>query len=141
MKNLLLSFLALIAAQPALSSDKFESEVICTKVSELPVADNGLLLIVQTNPTAWVKRIAVVQSGYIGSREIGSFQVALDEPKVSNPSFFNSIRVAIYEVEGLVLTMEVADQNGKQILGPGHALLTLPGNETLDVELSCRRLF
>jgi hypothetical protein len=91
MKNLLLSFLGLIAAQPALSSDKFESEIICTKVSELPVADNGLLLIVQTNPTAWVKRIAVVQSGYIGSREIGSFQVALDEPKVSNPSFFNSI--------------------------------------------------
>ena len=99
------------------------------------------MLIVQTNPTARVKRIAVVQSGYTGPREFGSFQVALDEPKVSNPSFFNSIRVANYEVEGLVLSMEVADQNGKLILGLGHALITLPDNEVLDVELSCRRVF
>lgn len=140
MKSALLSLLVLVVVQPAFSSDKFENEIVCGKVMQPGEADSGLDVIIQSNPTAWVKRASIMENGYLGPQEIGSFQIPLDQPKVSTPSFFNSNRVATYEVAGLVLTMEVADQNGQQVLGPAQAHIELPGYEALDVELTCKRV-
>lgn len=61
--------------------------------------------------------------------------------QVSTPSFFNSNRVAIYEVDGFMLSMEVDDLKGQQVLGPAQALVDLSGYEALEVELSCVREF
>jgi hypothetical protein len=139
MKNVLFGLLALVVAQPAFSSDKFENEIVCAKVTQPGEADSGLDVIIQSNPTAWVKRAAIVENGYLGPREIGHFQIPLDQPKVSTPSFFNSNRVATYEVNGLILTMEVADAKGQVIVGPAQAHIELNGYEAIDVELNCQK--
>lgn len=140
MKNLLFGLVALAFVQPSFSSDKFENEIVCAKVTQPGEADSGLDIIIQSNPTAWIKRAAIVENGYLGPREIGNFQIPLNQPKVSTPSFFNSNRVATYEVDGFVLTMEVADQKGEQVLGPAQAHVKLQGYEPLDVDLSCKRV-
>ena len=140
MKNLVFGLLALTFVQPAFSSDRFEDAIVCAKVTQPGEADNGLDVIIQTNPTAWVKRIAIVENGYLGPREIGSFQVTVDQPSVSTPSFFNSNRVATYEAKGFVLTMEVADQKGEHVLGPAQAHIELPSYEAIDLGLNCKRV-
>ncbi len=139
MKNLLFGLMALAFVQPAFSSDKFEDEIVCAKITQSGEADGGLDVIIQINPTAWVKRAAIVENGYLGPREIGNFQIPLNQPKVSTPSFFNSNRVATYEVDGFVLTMEVADQKGELVLGPAQARIELQGYEPIAVELNCKR--
>ncbi|MBK8201502.1 MAG: hypothetical protein IPK68_03985 [Bdellovibrionales bacterium] len=87
MKNLLFGLVALAFVQPAFGSDKFENEIVCAKVTQPGEADSGLDIIIQSNPTAWVKRAAIVENGYLGPREIGNFQIPLNQPKVSTPHF------------------------------------------------------
>jgi hypothetical protein len=139
MKKLLIGLMALAIVQPAFSSDKFVNEILCTKITHAGEADNGLEVILQTHPSAWVKRVAIIENGYLGTREIGSFQIPLDQPKISTPSFFNSNRVATYEVEGFVLSIEVADQKGEKILGPAQVHIELPGYEPMDLEMNCKK--
>jgi hypothetical protein len=140
MNSLLFGLVALAFVQPAFSSDNFENQIVCAKVTQPGEADNGLEIIIQTNPTAWVKRAAIVENGYLAPREIGSFNIPLHQPNVSTPSFFNSNRIATYSVYGFFLTMEVADQNGQQVLGPAQAHVELQGYEPLEVDLTCKRV-
>lgn len=137
MKKIFLGLLALVTAQPALSSDKFENQIVCTKINQPGEADNGMQVIIQTNPTAWVKRAAIVENGYLGPREVGHFQIPLNQPKVSTPSFFNSNRIATYEVNGFVLSMEVSDLKGEQAIGPAQAHIELSDYGALELELTC----
>lgn len=140
MKNLVFSLVNFAVVEPAFSMDRFVSEIVCAEVSQAGETVNSLDVIIQTNPTAWVKRASIVENGYLGSREIGNFKIPLDQPKVSTPSFFNSNRVATYEVEDFMLTMEVSDQKGEQVLGPAQAHIELQGYEPFDVELSCKHV-
>ncbi len=132
--------LALTPTLPAFGSDEFTSDVVCTKVTPPGEADNGLSVLVQSNPTAWVKRVLVVEHGYAGSRAIGSFQIPLEQPMVSTPSYLDSSRIAIYKTSGFELRMAVADAGAKKILGPGQALIKLPRYSPLRVNLVCKRV-
>lgn len=138
--KILIACALLCSSSIALASDRFEDEIICIKDLESGNADNGLEVNVQSNPTAWVKRVVVIENGILGPREIGSFQVPLDQPVISTASFFGPNSIATYEAAGLRLSMEVADAKGQIVVGPARAQVELPGYGAMDVVLSCKRI-
>lgn len=138
MKKLLMTFAIMILAQPAISSDQFKNQIICSQVNQPGEADSGLDVIIQFSPTASEKKVVIVEKGFLGSTEIGSFKIPQTQPLVSTPSFFEPNRIATYEANGFELKMEVSDQNGEQVLGPAHAQIKLPGYTLHEVDLTCK---
>ncbi len=139
MKYIIFSLVALAFSQPAFSSDRFVAEIVCSAVRAPGEADNGLDVVVRTNPTAWVKQIQIIENGYLGPRVIGSFHVTVDQPRVTAPGYFDGARIATYETDGLTLVMEVKDSKGQEPKGLGHVRVLLPKYHPIEAELSCQK--
>lgn len=140
MKMLILNLLAMSLTYPAFSSDRLENEIVCEKVTQPGEADNGVEIIIQSNPTAWAKRALIISKGYFGPELIASFQIPVTDPVVTTPSYFVPSRYATYSARGFSLHMDVVDSKGQKLLGPAKAQITVPQYGLLEVELTCQRV-
>ncbi len=127
--------------QSAFCSDAFTDEIVCIAIREPGQGGNDLEVVVQSNPTAWVKRIAIIENGFLGTHTIGVFTVTVDQPRVSAPGYFNGARIATYESSGLTLVMDVKDAKGGSPSGPGHVDIDLPKYPHIQATLNCQALF
>lgn len=132
----LLALALVFSSSAALASDRLNDEIICNKVTAPGEADNGLTLVLQSNPTAWAKKVVVIESGYVGPRNIANIQVPLNPTVRLDSSGFISEDVLTYEGKGLVLEIRVLRIEGRPLNG-GQAKLALPDYEPENVTLTC----
>ena len=76
MKQLLIA-VVIMGTTTAYSSDQMTDEIICTKIVNPGEADNGLVVKLKSNKTAWVKELEIIEYGYLGERIIAQVQVPL----------------------------------------------------------------
>lgn len=131
----MIALMVVLVSSNVYASDKMNDEILCS-----PVSGQGIYVAVQTNPTAWVKRISIRISP-TQADEIGNYTVPLSQPTVSTPGFIGSARAAYYQAEGLELSMAVADAKGQNPLGEGHLAASLPNLlKPIDTDLHCKRM-
>ena len=134
------SFLALVLlvfSSMAFASDRLEDEIVCNKVVAAGEVDNGLTVVLQSNPTAWGKNVAVYENGYLGVRHLANIQVPLNPIVRADNSGFISEEVLTYEGQGVTLEIHVLKINGRPLNG-GQARLSLPSYEPETVILTCK---
>lgn len=104
MKNKLLIILLIFASLSSYASDKLENEVVCSKITHSGEADSGLDIIIQSNLTSWAKRVSIVEDGYVGRLEIGSFLIPI---KPENNFDIQTGESETYRAKDFQLTMQV----------------------------------
>src|SRR5687768_14937562 len=99
MKTLLIT-MALLSSLVSFASDEFKTDIVCSNhvTSESSLAFG---IFIQSNPTAWTKRILVVEYGYHGKIEMGSFTIPLKQPSVT-PGWDGTL-LSYYSVNGFSL--------------------------------------
>jgi hypothetical protein len=120
----------------ALASDTLKNEIICEKISDSGVADQGLTLTLQSNSTAWVKNVVVEEHGWAGRQSIANVQVPFNPIVRQENSGFISEDILTYAGNGLVLEIHALRIKERPLNG-GRAKLALPGYEPETVELIC----
>ncbi len=136
MKSIMFTAIFSLVASVSMASDRFETDITCN--GTIPSL-GGVDILIQSNPTAWVKRAAIVAYGFSGPYEEASFQIPLNQPTVSTVGFFDSTRIAYYEVDGFKLEMAVSDGEGKKALGSGTATVVIEaGADPVQFELTCK---
>lgn len=131
--RILFSVASLLATVTSHASDRFTDEILCS-----PNTSSGFFVAVQSNATAWIKRISI-RTEPSEKSEIGSFAVPVDQPFVST-TWDGSMYIAHYQETGLYLMMIVDDLEGKKLRGYGRISATLPNLFTpIEAELTCAR--
>ncbi len=118
----------------AFATDQLTNEIVCSKIQRPGEADNGLGVMTQSNPTAWVKRASVHEYGYLGDREIGAFQVPLNPRIVNN----RGSHFMVYETRGFRLVLK-GSPAGK-VEGPATTQIELPGYDVIRERLICKEV-
>lgn len=133
MRNLIIGLVLLLGSSSVSGSDEFKTEVICHKVLQSGEADSGMEILIQTHPTAWMKRIRIMENGFMGPRDLATYHVPVDQPKISEGQ-------AIYKAEGLLLTMDVGGPTCAQIPGRATASIQFAEDDVMVVELNCSKV-
>lgn len=131
----LLTIALLLSTATAGASDRLENEIICNEIMESGQADNGVTLILQSNPTAWMKNVAIYENGWAGPRHIANISVPL-LPSVRGGSGYIPEDILTYFGSGLILEIRTLRIEGRPLNG-GHVELTLPGHEKETMVVSC----
>lgn len=117
-----------MATTTAYSSDQMADEIICTKLLNPGEADNGLVVKLKSNKTAWVKELEIIEHGYLGEIIIANVQVPL-QPTADNFAHDNGKINFTYEGNGAKLIVESNPTRSPSIpslTGYGEVELTLP---------------
>lgn len=70
--------LMMLVSGPALAAgDALETELVCNRVLQSGQVDQGITLVLESNPYAWAKRLTVYEYGYLGERLIANVNVPL----------------------------------------------------------------
>lgn len=126
----------LMTGVSAYSANDVINEMVCQKVKVSGTADMGMKVIIQSTSITWAKRVSIVEIGYLGQREIGSFQIPL-RPK-SNFDLNNGWTLT-YQTSNFQLTMKVnSTRLGFSLAGPAYAVFKLPNYEKMNIKLICK---
>ncbi|WP_413290932.1 hypothetical protein [Bdellovibrio sp. HCB337] len=114
MKTIILFLSIVINSSLAFSSDQFANEIICESLNP----DDGFEVVMQSNPTAWVKRVSIVDvSGVTGPQEITFFQIPL-QPQIKNDPTLGWVHIYQNTDFSIQLQVDSADPKNYQLLGP-----------------------
>lgn len=67
----------LLSGRAFAAGDALETELVCNRVLEGGQVDQGITLVLRSNPYAWAKVLAVYEYGYLGERLIANVNVPL----------------------------------------------------------------
>lgn len=116
--------------------DRLVDEIACKKITVPGEVDSALMLVLQSNKTAWAKNVAVIESGWAGRRHIANILVPLNPVVRRDNRGFIPEDVLTYAGNGLILEIHVLRIAGRSLNG-AFAKLSLPGYEPENIVLNC----
>lgn len=136
MKNGLMILICAMSLH-AYASDQMVTEVTCNKIVKSGEFDNGLTILLQSNPTAWTKLVTVIENGYIGNYVIANIQVPLaPEVRPGARGYIPEVNL-VYVGAGIELSLAALRFDKFPLTGLGSAKLNLPGRAPETVQLNC----
>lgn len=139
-KHVLTILMVLLGLGSSSMAQMMTPEIICKQISPPGSADNGLEIIIQSNSYSWIKLAYIFESGYLGRREIGRFQIPLQPKLVFD---IKESWTANYEAKDFKLKMKidrVRTGNGYYISGPSSVAMRLPQYQTFQSTLICKQV-